>query len=206
MVLRARFPTLRFIPNVWYLWGGAIIVVATWRVLPNWFPLYGIWFIGVLVFKLTWICSGQSHGFFFVSNMPPIGAQATIIELLASRVRIDCGMPMPFCSDDTIYVGMISITKIALNLVMESMPNFKDVQRLQLVFKTSIQVTAITQQVAHHLTLSMELIPVFTLTIYVVWTGWPLYPCLSFRRMYWLNENVVLTLPIFLFCRSSNDR
>ncbi len=36
-------------------------------------------------------------------------------------------------------------------LLMESIPKIKDVQRLQLVFKTSIQVTAITYQVAHHL-------------------------------------------------------
>ncbi len=42
---------------------------------------------------------------------------------------------------------------------MEIMPNFKDVQRLQLVFKTSIQATAITYQVGRHLTLAMEFIP-----------------------------------------------
>ncbi len=49
-------------------------------------------------------------------------------------------------------------------LFMEVMPNFKNVQRLQLVFKNSIQVAAITKQVAHHTTLAMESIPPFSLS------------------------------------------
>ncbi len=52
-------------------------------------------------------------------------------------------------------------------LVIEIMPNFRDVHRLQLVFKTSMQVAAITKQVAHHLTLAMEFIAPFTLALYI---------------------------------------
>ncbi len=37
-------------------------------------------------------------------------------------------------------------------LIVGNISNFKDVQRLQLVFNASIQVTAITWQVVHHLT------------------------------------------------------
>ncbi len=36
--------------------------------------------------------------------------------------------------------------------VMETIPNFKDIQHLRLVFKTNIQVTARKMQVVHHLT------------------------------------------------------